>query len=217
MLERMIDRADRAVNLRSRLGRHKMARSTQDSAESEQFKLAASPSHLLHRAEQLAAERFTQLVGDTIKLREFIILAAISEQPGLSQSDLGRIVGVDRSTFADTMAKMETRGWIVRTPSTSDGRAYSVLLGQAGGTMLSATAQHARAADAAILDLLPRTKARTLVGTLTKLTKLADDLAAKASEKAEREQKKLAKRRSREKAAEKAKANGKARDRKQRG
>jgi hypothetical protein len=124
---------------------------------------------------------------------------------------------VDRSTFADTMAKMETRGWIVRTPSTSDGRAYSVLLGQAGGTMLSATAQHARAADAAILDLLPRTKARTLVGTLTKLTKLADDLAAKASEKAEREQKKLAKRRSREKAAEKAKANGKARDRKQRG
>ncbi len=217
MLERMIDRADRAVNLRSRLGRHKMARSTQDSAESEQFKLAASPSHLLHRAEQLAAERFTQLVGDTIKLREFIILAAISEQPGLSQSDLGRIVGVDRSTFADTMAKMETRGWIVRTPSTSDGRAYSVLLGQAGGTMLSATAQHARAADAAILDLLPRTKARTLVGTLTKLTKLADDLAVKASEKAEREQKKLAKRRSREKAAEKAKANGKARDRKQRG
>lgn len=217
MLERMIDRADRAVNLRSRLGRHTMARSTPDSGESEQFKLAGSPSHLLHRAEQLAADRFTQLVGDTIKLREFIILAAISEQPGLSQSDLGRIVGVDRSTFADTMAKMEARGWVVRTPSTSDGRAYSVLLGQAGGTMLSATAQHARAADAAILDLLPRTKARSLVGTLTKLTKLADDAAAKAATKAEREQKKLAKRRSREKTAEKAKESGKARGRKQRG
>lgn len=194
-----------------------MARSTPDSGESEQFKLAGSPSHLLHRAEQLAADRFTQLVGDTIKLREFIILAAISEQPGLSQSDLGRIVGVDRSTFADTMAKMEARGWVVRTPSTSDGRAYSVLLGQAGGTMLSATAQHARAADAAILDLLPRTKARSLVGTLTKLTKLADDAAAKAATKAEREQKKLAKRRSREKTAEKAKESGKARGRKQRG
>lgn len=194
-----------------------MARSTPDSGESEQFKLAGSPSHLLHRAEQLAADRFTQLVGDTIKLREFIILAAISEQPGLSQSDLGRIVGIDRSTFADTMAKMEARGWVVRTPSTSDGRAYSVLLGQAGGTMLSATAQHARAADAAILDLLPRTKARSLVGTLTKLTKLADDAAAKAATKAEREQKKLAKRRSREKAAEKAKEGGKARGRKQRG
>jgi DNA-binding MarR family transcriptional regulator len=209
MLEHMIDRADRAVNVRSRLGRHTMARSTQESADADQFKLAGSPSHLLHRTEQLASERFTHLVGDTIKLREFIVLAAIAERPGLSQSDLGRITGVDRSTFADTMAKMENRGWIVRTPSTSDGRAYSVLLGQAGGTMLSATAQHARAADAAILDLLPKTKARSFLNALTKLTKLADEAAAKA----ERDQKKLAKRQSREK----AKANGKARtSRKQR-
>jgi hypothetical protein len=115
MLERMIDRADRAVNVRSALGRHRMARSTSDLFESEQFKLAASPSHLLHRVEQLASERFAQLVGDTIKLREFIVLAAISEKPGLSQSELGRITGVDRSTFADTMAKMESRDWIVRT------------------------------------------------------------------------------------------------------
>lgn len=188
-----------------------MARSTPDSTESEQFKLAASPSHLLHRAEQLASERFTQLVGDTIKLREFIILAAISEQPGLSQSDLGRIAGVDKSTFADTMAKMETRGWIVRTQSTSDGRAYSVLLGQAGGTMLSATAQHARAADAAILDLLPKTKGRSFLNTLTKLTKLADE----AQLKAEREQKKQAKRKARERAAEK-KGKARATTRKQR-
>lgn len=194
-----------------------MARSTPDSGESEQFKLAGSPSHLLHRVEQLASERFAQLVGDTITLRQFIILAAIAEQPGLSQSDLGRIAGSGRSTFADTMAKMEQRGWIVRTPSTSDGRAYSVLLGQAGGSLLSATAQHARAADAAILDLLPKTKARTFLSVLTKLTKLADEAAAKAAAKAEREQKKLAKRRSREKAAEKAKTNGKARtSRKQR-
>lgn len=195
-----------------------MARSTPDSSESDLFKLAASPSHLLHRAEQLASERFTHLVGDTITLRQFIILAAINEQPGLSQSDLGRIAGVDRSTLGDTMGKMESRGWIVRTPSTSDGRAYSVLLGQNGGTMLSATTQHARAADAAILDLLPKTKGRSFIGTLTKLAKLADEAAAKAALKVEREQKKLAKKKAREKAAEKAKANGKARTtRKQRG
>lgn len=207
MLERMIDRADRAVNLRSRLGRHNMARSTPDSSESEQFRLAGSPSHLLHRAEQLASERFAQLVGDTITLRQFILLAAISEQPGLSQTDLGRVTGVDRSTLADTMAKMEGRGWVVRTPSTSDGRAYSVLLGQAGGTMLSATTKHARAADAAILDLLPRTKGRTFLGTLSKLAKLGDAATAKA----ERDQKKQAKRKARERAAEKSKT------RKQRG
>lgn len=182
-----------------------MARSTSDLYESEQFKLSASPSHLLHRAEQLASERFTQLVGDTITLRQFIILAAIADQPGLSQSELGRISGVDRSTLGDTMSKMESRSWIARTPSESDGRAYSVVLGKDGETMLAATTQHARAADAAILDLLPKTKGRTFLSTLTKLAKLADDAAAKA----EREQKKQAKRLARERAAEKKK--GKAR------
>lgn len=204
----MIDRADRAVNLRRRLGRHNMARSTQDSSESEQFRLANSPSHLLHRIEQLAAERFAQLVGDTITMRQFILLAAISEQPGLSQSDLGRAISVDRSTLADMMAKMESRGWVVRTPSTSDRRAYSVLLGQAGGTMLSATTQHARAADAAILDLLPKTKGRIFLGTLSKLAKLGDAAAAKA----ERDQKKQAKRKARERDAKTSKSRSLLRD-----
>lgn len=184
-----------------------MARSTPDSGESDQFKLAGSPSHLLHRAEQLAAERFAQLVGDTITLRQFVILAAISEQPGLSQSDLGRVTGVDRSTLADAMAKMETRGWVVRTPSTSDGRAYSLLLGQSGGTLLSATTQHARAADAAVLDLLTKAKGRSFIGTLTKIARLADA----ASLKAERDQKKLAKRKARERLAGKNKAGRKER------
>ncbi|MGD9980868.1 MAG: MarR family winged helix-turn-helix transcriptional regulator [Hyphomonadaceae bacterium] len=171
-----------------------MARSIPDSAESDSYKLASSPSHLLHRAEQLAADRFAQLVGDSITLRQFTVLAAIAESPGLSQSDLVRATGIDRSTLADMMARMEKRGWVVRSPSRSDARAYSVLLAQGGGTILSATAHHARAADAAILDLLPRTKARTFLGTLTKLAKLAEAAALKA----EREQRKLAKRQARE-------------------
>src|SRR5688572_9260553 len=111
----MIDRAGRDVNLRPRLGRHKMARSTADSAESEPFKLTTSASHLLHRAEQLATDRFVQLVGDSITLRQFAVLVAISEQPGLSQNDLVRETGIDRSTLADMMKGMEKRGWVVRT------------------------------------------------------------------------------------------------------
>lgn len=178
-----------------------MPRSSAESGDADAFKLSNSPSLLLRRAEQLASERFAQLVGDAITLRQFFILAAIAEAPGLSQTDLGRIVGMDRSTLGDTMARMENRSWIVRTPSASDGRAYSVVLGSTGATMLSATFQHARAADAAILDLLPKTKGRIFLNTLSKLSRLADAAAAKA----EREQKKQAKRKAREKAAERSK------------
>jgi MarR family transcriptional regulator, temperature-dependent positive regulator of motility len=158
--------------------------------ESEPFRLATSASHLLHRAEQLAADRFSQLVGDAVTLRQFAVLVAISEQPGLSQSDLVRATGIDRSTLADMMNRLAKRGLVQRTESTIDARAYSVRLSASGASILAAATQHARAADAAILDLLPRTKRRTFLGTLTKLSRLAEQ----AAEKREREAKRQAKR-----------------------
>ncbi|MBK6703240.1 MAG: MarR family transcriptional regulator [Caulobacteraceae bacterium] len=185
-----------------------MARSTPDSGESDQFKLAASPSHLLHRAEQLASERFSHLVGDTITLRQFIILAAINEQPGLSQSDLGRIAGVDRSTLGDTMGKMErAAGSCAHRRPPMGGPIRSCSAKRAA--RCSATTQHARAADAAILDLLPKSKGRSFISTLTKLANLAGPSGSQG--RATNEQKKLAKRKAREKAAEKtAKSRGRA-------
>lgn len=165
-----------------------MARMT-DGPESGPYRLADSPSHLLHRAEQLAADRFTQLVGDSVTLRQFAVLAAIAESPGLSQSDLVRATGVDRSTMADMMTRMEKRGWVTRAASTVDARAHAVRLAAAGVTILAAATHHARAADAAILDALPRTKRRAFLNTLNKLAKVSDEAAAKADREAKRQAK----------------------------
>lgn len=178
-----------------------MARAMSDGPESEPFKLADSASHLLHRAEQLAADRFTQLVGDMVTLRQFVVLAAIADNPGLSQADLVRATGIDRSTLADLIARMERRGWVDRTTSLLDSRAHAVRLATAGEAILASTTRHARAADAAILDLLPRTKRKALINTLVKLAKLADE----AAEKAEREARRQAKREAKRKAHEEAK------------
>ena len=172
-----------------------MARSMTDLPEVAPFRLATSPSHLLHRAEQLAAERFSQLVGDSLTLRQFAVLAAIAESPGLSQSNLVNATGVDRSTLADMVGRMERRGWIARTISPLDARAHSVTLAAAGATVLAAATHHARAADAAILDALAGPKRRTFINTLTKLARFADELAAKA----DREARRKAKREAREK------------------
>jgi DNA-binding MarR family transcriptional regulator len=169
-----------------------MARIT-EGPESEPYRLEQSPSHLLHRAEQLAADRFTQLVGaDNVTLRQFAVLAAINNTPGLSQSDLVRATGVDRSTMADMMTRMEKRGWVTRTASTLDARAHSVRLAPAGESILTTATNHARAADAAILDALPRTNRRTFLNTLTKLGKISDQAAAKAEKEARRHAKREA-------------------------
>jgi len=173
-----------------------MAKAMSDGPESGPYRLADSPSHLLHRAEQLAADRFTQLVGNTITLRQFAVLAAISESPGLTQAELVRATGIDRSTLTDMLARMEKRDWITRTASDKDARAHSVRLAAGGVSMLVASTRYARAADAAVLDLLPRTKARSFLNTLAKLLKLGDQ----AAERAERQQRREARRAAREKA-----------------
>jgi DNA-binding MarR family transcriptional regulator len=159
-----------------------------DHPESEPFRLADSASHLLHRAEQIASDRFSRLF-ETVTLRQFAVLAAIDEEPGLSQSALVRATGIDRSTLADMMNRLAKRGLVVRTPSASDARAYSVKLTKTGADVLHNATLSARAADAAILDLLPRTKRKAFLATLTKLSRLAEQAAQKAEREAKRKEK----------------------------
>jgi DNA-binding MarR family transcriptional regulator len=155
-----------------------------DTLAAEPYDLSASPSHLLRRVEQLASDRFAQLVGDDLTLRQFTVLSAVAAQPGLSQADLTRSTGIDRSTLADLVVRMERRGWIDRTASLLDARAQSVHLSEVGKQLLVAATQHARAADTAILDALPKTKRKSLLNILVKLTKVAEQKAAKAERKA---------------------------------
>jgi DNA-binding MarR family transcriptional regulator len=180
-----------------------------DQAEAGPYRLAASPSHLLHRAEQLAADRFAQLVGGDITLRQFAVLAAIAQRPGLRQSDLVRETGIDRSTMADMLTRMQRRGWVTRATHALDQRAQSVHLAGAGATILAGATKHARAADAAILDALPRTKRKPFLGLLTKLAAFADETAEKAERDAKREAKRQAKLRAKAQATAKAKTRGK--------
>ena len=157
----------------------------------QDFKLADSICHQLRRVEQLASDRFTKLVGENgLTLRQFEVLTAISENPGLSQSDLVDITGVDRSTLADMMTRLQKRGWVERTQSSADARANAVRLTASGLTVASSAVQHARAADAIILDTLSRPKAKAFQIALNKLVKAADEANAAAQRKAQRAEKK---------------------------
>ena len=186
-----------------------MGRDMSDQADAGPYRLAHSPSHLLHRAEQLAADRFAQLVGGEITLRQFAVLAAIAQRPGLRQSDLVRETGIDRSTLADMLTRMQRRGWITRAAHALDQRAQSVSLAHAGAAILASATKHARAADAAILDALPRTKRKPFLNLLTKLAAYADETAAKAERDAKRDAKRQAKQRVKAQAAAKAKTRAK--------
>lgn len=168
---------------------------------------AVSTSHLLHRAQQLASDRFSVLVGENgITFRQYVILTAIAEAPGSSQAELARATGVDRSTLADLVQRLERRGMVERGEVAEDARTHALHLTGTGKETLENARQHARAADAAILDALPAAKRRSFHNLLLRLAEHADKLARKAEREAKRQAKREAKRRSKERKKTKAKA-----------
>lgn len=159
----------------------------------------ASTSYLLHRAQQLAADRFAVLLGESdLTLRQYSIMTAIAASPGASQSDLVRFTNTDRSTLADLLQRLERNGLIVRKESESDARAHAIELTANGRATLERTHKKAEAADSAILDALTAPKRRPFRNMLVKLAKRADALALKAEEEARRQAKKEAKLRAKE-------------------
>ncbi len=186
-----------------------MARTMSDQADAERYVLATSASHLLHRAEQLASECFGELSKNELTLRQFAVLAAIAGDPGLSQSALVRLTGIDRSTLADMMSRMEDRGLVTRTASAVDARALSIHLTQNGAAVLKGMDKHARAADAAILDLLTKAKRRAFLDTLVKLARRADERAEKEEHEARRRAKREARQQARADSGKKPKGQRK--------
>jgi DNA-binding MarR family transcriptional regulator len=178
-----------------------------------EFSLATSPSHLLHRAQQVAAERFSASLQDEseLTLRQFVVLAALRERDATTQTDLVRATGIDRSTLADMIARLEKRNLVARENSMKDKRAKLVKLTQRGAVLSVSAAPHALAADAALMEALPKPKRRALLEILQSLAEAADAAAeeALAAAKAEKKKKKDKERRAKKMDKDERKARGK--------
>lgn len=134
------------------------------------FSLHASPSHLLHRAQQIAMNQSAAALKSAgLTLRQFSVLSVLSNNEGVSQSDLVSATGIDRSTLADMVARMESAGLIKRVASKMDARAKSVTTMAKGRKALEKALPAVEAADKALLGLLPKTMQSALLGSLGRM------------------------------------------------
>jgi DNA-binding MarR family transcriptional regulator len=137
--------------------------------------LSHSVTHLLHRVLQLALDYHADASGPTgLTQRQYTVLAAAGAADGVSQSDLVRATGIDRSTLADLVARMIAKGLLERERSSTDARANTVRLSEAGRIALVEGGKPAIRSDARLLDLLPPKKRETFLKTLTSLASAAD-------------------------------------------
>lgn len=162
--------------------------------------LADSATHLLHRALQLALDYHADLAGPQgLTQRQFAVLSAAAAQEGLTQSDLVRATGIDRSTLADLVARMIKKGLLARKKSASDARANAVSLTDAGREALASGGDPAAKADQKLLGLLSPKKRETFIKILADLAHAADEAKsgkpakAKADKPKKRKKKKAAK------------------------
>ena len=141
--------------------------------------LGASPSHLMHRALQLALDIYAEECGaDGLTQRQFAVLEAASLKAGLTQTELVRMTGIDRSTLADMVARMIVKGLLERQRSTADARANAVSLTEAGRLAHAAAKPKMAAADARLLRLLSSAKREALTAGLRELIRAGDEAAA---------------------------------------
>jgi DNA-binding MarR family transcriptional regulator len=63
-------------------------------------------------------------------------MVIISANPGLTQSALSAIMGIDRSAAVSLIDFLEGQGWAQRVPSPTDRRSYSIMITAQGRTML---------------------------------------------------------------------------------
>ena len=107
---------------------------------------------LLHRA----AQRMRSAVGEHadghgITLRDHIVLSALHRTPGLTQVELGRALGIDKSTLMIQPDRPEHAGHIERHSAPGDRRARIPRITATGDRVRSRVASASQQAEAAAL------------------------------------------------------------------
>lgn len=96
---------------------------------------------LLHRVSQIGSDKFAEIAeGSDLTVRQLVVLTTVATEEGLTQTDLVHRTGVDRSTMADIVRRLQRKGLISRKRAKEDARAKSVTLTSQGRDTLR---QHA--------------------------------------------------------------------------
>ncbi|PND32821.1 MarR family transcriptional regulator [Achromobacter pulmonis] len=104
----------------------------------EEFDLSQVASHLLRRAHFRAEALFAQAFPDEdLTPRQKALLITVYQNPGATQNRIAELIALDRNSFAEMIARMTRKGYVRRTRSAADGRAYALEITEEGIAVLA--------------------------------------------------------------------------------
>jgi DNA-binding MarR family transcriptional regulator len=123
--------------------------------------LANLPGYVLRRASSAAlAELNLRLEPLNLRHAEVAFLVLIDSLPGISQSDAGRILDIQRANMVPLVSKLVGRGFVDRTKV--DGRSQALRLTAAGRKVLTKARRIVTRFEASLIDRVPE-KMRPMV------------------------------------------------------
>jgi DNA-binding MarR family transcriptional regulator len=94
--------------------------------------LRRHPGHLIRRAQQVHYWLWNAEVSPEVTSPQFAVLYALRAEKNIDQKTLGERVSLDRSTTAEVVARLKSRGLIQRFRDPRDGRRNLLRLTAAG-------------------------------------------------------------------------------------
>ena len=144
--------------------------SPEDHADLEDF-----VGYNLKRAYVIVDADFRRALGaDGLAPRVFSALSLIVHTPGMTQSDLARTLGIERSGLVAITDDLEARGFVIRQPVPGDRRVQALAPTEAGQAAYLDALQTVRAHEARLLSDLSPAETETLIGLLRKIRQIGD-------------------------------------------
>jgi DNA-binding MarR family transcriptional regulator len=124
----------------------------------------------LRRAHIAVFQHYGETMGAAdITPGQFGMLTVISTNPGLSQTQLGTALGIDRSTVVAMIDRLESRHLVQRASSPTDRRSHALQLSEGGKALLRRLEEMVRDHERHIArDLSPEERA-TLLALLDRI------------------------------------------------
>jgi DNA-binding MarR family transcriptional regulator len=112
-------------------------RKLQGDDPADSYRLEDQVGYWLRRAYQRHMAIFTGIMGDLdLTSMQFSALFKLRELKAVSQTELGRLTGMDRATISGVVARLKRRDLVLYKPDPLDKRSRIIALTPAGETLL---------------------------------------------------------------------------------
>jgi MarR family transcriptional regulator, lower aerobic nicotinate degradation pathway regulator len=141
------------------------------------------PGYYIRRLHQIAAAIFLQETeAHGLTPVQFAALSKVGLTPGVDQRTLAGSIGLDTSTIAGVIDRLEARGLMLRNASSEDRRVRLLSLTSEGQSLLRAIEPDMLKAQQRILKPLPAAERDAFMRMLRKLVEANNEMSRAPSE-----------------------------------